>query len=253
MLSYKIIGKGKPIILLHGFLENSKMWQFITNKFVDYQLVMIDLAGHGKSKNFSEKHTMELQAQKVKEVIENENISSAFFIGHSMGGYVALAFYDLFPEMVKGITMFFSTTFPDSDEKKAQRRKAAETAQKNPDTFIKVSISNLFNQNNLENIQNEINIARTWARETSVKGITAALLGMRERDDKTKLIQDAKIPVQFICGTFDQAINSNLIKQTFENYKNIEYNELPIGHMGQLESPEKCKNLIYNFIKKFYL
>ncbi len=250
MLSYQIKGSGKPVVLLHGFLENSEMWQFLVKETNAYKFISIDLAGHGNSENFSNIHTMELQAQKVKEVLEKENIKEAIFIGHSMGGYVMLAFYELFPEIVKGISMFFSTTFADAEEKKQQRLKAVETAEKNPDTFIKVSISNLFNQNNLENLQNQISIARNWARQTSVQGITAALLGMRERKDRTNFLLHSTIPIQFICGTFDNAVQSSIIKETFGNQKHTQYNELPIGHMGHLEAPEECKTLILKFLEK---
>ena len=101
-IHYKTFGNGPGIVLLHGFLESATMWkslipQLSKNKFV----ITIDFPGHGKSGVISEIHTMELMAEVVNELLLHLQISSATFIGHSMGGYVSLAFTELFPEKVE--------------------------------------------------------------------------------------------------------------------------------------------------------
>jgi len=252
LLSYKIIGSGKPIVLLHGFMENQKMWNFIYENNTEYKWILIDLPGHGNSDNYFILHSMEFMAEKVKQVLDYEKISDAFFISHSMGGYVTLAFLELFKEYFKGICMFFSSPLADTKDKKEQRLRAFEVAQENLDGFIKVGVPNLFNQNLLEDLEDEIKSAKDMAKETSLQGITAALLGMRERKDRTELLKLCKFPILFLCGTFDSAVPSSQIKQLYENVEHITYKELPIGHMGHLEAPESCEKLIMNFIHKYY-
>src|SRR5690606_16027744 len=138
MLNYEVIGDGKPVVLLHGYLENMKMWKGLTESLSrSRKLVLLDLPGHGESGNFDEIHTMELMADKVRETLAFLKISNADFIGHSMGGYVTLAYVEKFPVDVNSFVLMNSFSLPDSEEKKEQRLQAVITAEKNLDTLIK--------------------------------------------------------------------------------------------------------------------
>ena len=252
MLNYKVKGNGKPVVLVHGFLENQKIWEFLPLEQSGYQSILIDLPGHGLSKSEFVLHSMEYMADEIVKVLDKEEISEAFFIGHSMGGYVILALIEKYPEKVKGLSMFFSSTFADSEDKKVQRLRAVDSAQNNLDAFINIGVPNLFNPNLLQDLQDEIEIAKTLAKEASLQGITAAILGMRERPDRTDVLKNTGIPVQMINGTFDSAVNTELLRSTFTGYNHISYKELPIGHMGHLEAPESCKKLILQFLQNKY-
>lgn len=252
MLHYEIIGNGKPVVLIHGFMENRKMWSFLSLEDAGYQAILIDLSGHGRSDSEFVLHSMEFMADEIMEVLGKAGINEAYFIAHSMGGYVSLALMEKYPKIVKGLTLFFSSPFSDTPDKKVQRLRAVEAAQQNLDGFIKVGVPNLFNPNLLQDLEEEINIARTWAKEATQQGITAAILGMRERPDRTELVKKADIPIQMICGTFDSAIPTDLVKKTFEGYSHISIKELPIGHMGHLEAPESCEKLILQFMEGKY-
>ncbi len=249
LLNYKIIGSGKSVVLLHGFMENIKVWNFLTKNNSNFRWILIDLPGHGQSENYFVLHSMEFMAEKVKEVLDTENIEHAFFIGHSLGGYVSLAFQELFPAYLLGLCMFFSSPFPDAKDRKQQRLLEVEFAEKNLDSYINAGIS-LFNKNLLEELKDEIQQSKVWAEETSLKGITSAILGIRERPDRTHLLKNANFPILLLCGTFDSAIPSNQIKDTFTNNQHVTYIELPIGHMGHLEAPESCEKLVIDFFKK---
>ncbi|MGI9527364.1 MAG: alpha/beta fold hydrolase, partial [Weeksellaceae bacterium] len=116
-MHYRELGKGETVVLLHGFLENHKMWnEFATILSKDYHLIIPDLLGHGDTPTASEKHTMEMQAEHVINILNHKEIESATFIGHSMGGYISMAIARDYPEKVKGICLFFSNTLPDTDE-----------------------------------------------------------------------------------------------------------------------------------------
>ena len=94
MLHHEISGKGKkPLVLLHGFMENTTIWdEMEAHLSKDFTLIKIDLPGHGKSKIYQEIHTVELMAEKVKEVIDALKLEKINLLGHSLGGYVSLAF-----------------------------------------------------------------------------------------------------------------------------------------------------------------
>ena len=112
MLHHEISGNGKkPLVLLHGFMENTTIWEEMeAHLSKDFTLIKIDLPGHGKSKVYQEIHTVELMAEKVKEVIDFLKLEKINLLGHSLGGYVSLAFSEKFPEILESMTLFFSTT-----------------------------------------------------------------------------------------------------------------------------------------------
>ena len=120
---YEIIGEGLPLIFLHGFNENSAVWDLIIPALAkQYQCVVIDLPGFGKSPlpaNLSIKY----MANAVHRVIEEINIAKPIVIGHSMGGYVSLELAAHYPDLLSGVGLFHSTAIADTDEKKDNRLK----------------------------------------------------------------------------------------------------------------------------------
>ncbi|MCT6868602.1 alpha/beta hydrolase [Apibacter sp.] len=254
MLYYRDKGKGKTIVFLHGFLENSRMWRFFQNKLSKkYRVIAIDLPGHGRSsKKTNEVNRMEDMAKKVNKVLEHLKIDEVIISGHSMGGYVALAFAEQYKYKVSGLGLFYSTTLPDDDIKKEQRLKAAEVVVKNPKEFFRLSIPNLFAPQNVPKLQSEIKTAIKWAKHASLTGISAALKGMRLRKDRTDVVRDLGKPIFIIIGKYDNAIkNSELIKK-MEGVKKLSIYELETGHMGALEAPEECLEILQTWLKQNY-
>lgn len=249
MLYYEVKGEGAPLVLLHGYLENLKMWNHPGNKLSEsYKIITIDLPGHGKSKVYGETHTMEFMAEKVKEVLDVLNIHKTAMVGHSMGGYVTLAFVEKYPELIDKFILLNSGSLPDSEEKKQQRLKAVQTAQENLDTLIKVSIPSLFAEKNLEELKSEIDFAKQLAKETVLGGVTAALKGMRLRPDRTRILQETKNQVGILIGKYDQAVNPEELKKVIPERPNIEVIEFETGHMAHLEAPELTYEFIHGFM-----
>lgn len=250
LLNYRIIGSGKPVFFLHGFLENNLMWDSIAKELQNsYTCILPDLPGHGKSENIASSHTMPLVAEKIFELMDHLGLPSAAVIGHSMGGYVALEMLHQKPKRVEKICMFFSHPLPDSDEKKQQRLEAAETAEKNPKRFIELGIRGLFAENNLNNLKEEIKTATTWALKNDYTGIKPALLGMRERVDRSDVLETAEVPVHFILGEFDSAVDLSKTLDIVPDKDIFRINILPVGHMGHLEAPNESLELITDFLQ----
>ncbi|MBE0423984.1 MAG: alpha/beta fold hydrolase, partial [Lutibacter sp.] len=125
-------GIGSAVVLIHGFLENSLMWQEVSQELSKRnRVICIDLLGHGKTGNLGYIHSMEDQAQMVKAVLNHLKVRKYILVGHSMGGYVALAFAKLFPSNVKGLCLMNSTALPDSEEKKLNRDRAIKAVKQN--------------------------------------------------------------------------------------------------------------------------
>ena len=143
-ISFTDQGKGTTIVLLHGFLENQTMWKaFVPELAKKYRVITINLLGHGQTECLGYVHSMEDQADMVHSVLHELKIKKAILVGHSMGGYVALAFAELYPDNMKGLVLLNSTSRADSDERKVNRDRAIVAVKQNYAAFVRMSISNL--------------------------------------------------------------------------------------------------------------
>lgn len=249
-IHYTESGKGAAIVLLHGFLENITMWKSLEHVLnPKFRVICIDLLGHGKSENTGYIHKMTEMAYVVKEVLDDLNIRRSFFVGHSMGGYVALAFAELYPDNVKGLVLLNSTARADSEEKKIGRDRAIAVVKQNYKSFIRTSIPMLFRSKCRKIYSNEIAEIKKEALTTSQQGIIAALEGMKIREDREVLLHFGPYPKLMILGKKDPVLAyDDLIEQT--QGTETEVVELENGHMSLIEDREGAEQAILEFIKK---
>lgn len=248
-ISYSDIGKGTAIVLLHGFLENKTMWQdFIPELSLKNRIITIDLLGHGETECLGYVHSMEDNADVVHEVLSNLRIRKAIFVGHSMGGYVALAFAELFPESIKGLVLLNSTSRADSDERKANRDRAIVAVKQNYASFIRMSIANLFSEDNREKLIDEIEKVKTEALKTPLQGIVASLEGMKIRKDREVLLHLTPYPKLLILGEKDPVLNLVETKEQIEN-TTVQLVTFPDGHMSTIENKKELLKVLSLFFK----
>lgn len=178
------------MVLLHGFLESSKMWDPLLSELSENrQVITIDLPGLGESGVIAETHSMEVMAEVVDAILKHLKISSATFIGHSMGGYVTMAYAEMYPDKVEKIVLLNSTSIADSEEKKETRNRALKIIDRSPNAYISMAIVNWAGENSREKFSKEIEISKNLAYTFPVKGIKAALKGMRDRKDRTEVLK----------------------------------------------------------------
>ncbi|CAL2090574.1 Pimeloyl-ACP methyl ester carboxylesterase [Tenacibaculum sp. 190524A02b] len=246
---YTVQGTGNTIVLLHGFLENTSMWKDIASELSKTKrVVCIDLLGHGQTDCLGYVHTMEEMADAVKEVLKQLKVRRCFLIGHSMGGYVALAFTEKYFKNVKGICLLNSTAQEDTNERKEIREKANKMVPKNFHKMVQMSIPNLFTQLSKEKYAAEINEVLKQALKTSIRGYIASNEGMRLRENKElalKLISKRMI----IVGKKDPVLNFESIKKEAERTE-TELIILPNGHMSHIEDKEELLRVLVGFINR---
>lgn len=260
MLHYEISGNGKkPLVLLHGFMENLAIWNDMEPHLAkEFTLIKIDLPGHGKSENYNAVNSMDSMAEKVKEVIEKINLNKINILGHSMGGYVSLAFAEKFPELVESMTLFFSTTLADDEEKKEIRRRSIGVIDENFETFVNTSIPNLFSNNEKDILEGKIELAKKIAKSTHKEGVKAAQLGMAERPDRTEILENLDAKILIIAGKYDNAVKTKNLLKVLPDKTNIKTYVLDCGHNGHWEKPTICAEIIntellHNFPKHLVL
>ncbi|MGX7667694.1 alpha/beta fold hydrolase [Flavobacterium pedocola] len=248
-IAYSETGKGTAVVLLHGFLENSTMWDFYIDALSKkHKVITIDLLGHGQTECLGYLHTMEDMADVVHAVLQELRIRKAVFVGHSMGGYVALAFAELYPDNVKGIVLLNSTSRADSDERKLNRDRAIKAVKQSYSTFISMSIANLFSEDNREKLTEEIESVKNEALKTPLQGIVAALEGMKIRKDREVILHFAPYPILLILGKKDPVL---IYEDNLEQLEGTETQliSFPDGHMSHIENKDQLTKVLLDFLK----
>ncbi|SFU68227.1 Pimeloyl-ACP methyl ester carboxylesterase [Pustulibacterium marinum] len=247
---YQTSGSGKVVVLLHGFLESLKIWNsFSAELSKDYQVIAIDLPGHGTTDVFAEVHTMEFMAAVVHEVLVAENILKAAFIGHSMGGYVALAFLKNYPDLVSHLMLFNSSASEDSEEKKQNRDRGIKVVQQMPENFISMGVMNLFSEDHKKTFAPEIATLKEQALQTPVAGVIAALAGMKLRKASVQTLKEASIVKHYIIGNQDPTIQ---VAEILDQADEVEADTTVVagGHMSYIENKDEALQAILSFLAK---
>lgn len=239
-------GKGNTMVLLHGFLESSTIWHPIKSIFKNnYRVITIDLLGHGKTGCLGYVHSTETMAEAVQAVVDHLKVKKFTIIGHSMGGYVCMAFAEKNPGSLEGLVLMNSTAKADTEEKKKNRDKAIETVKKDHKSFIRHSISNLFRPKNRKIFTDEIKFIKEEAMKIPLQGIIAALEGMKTRKDREEILQNLACKKMIILGKKDPVIDYESLLNQMQNI-DIEIVECPDGHMSYIEN----KNIVIQALKK---
>ncbi len=245
-------GKGPAVVLLHGFLESGEVWKSFSRRLGEsFRVISIDLPGHGNSDNIGNLHTIDEMAEAVRQVLKSLEIPGCLMVGHSMGGYVALAFAEKYPRLLKGFVLFHSQAAADSPESRMNRDRTIALVQKDHHSFIKNFIPDLFDAGNVKKFGKEIEALKALADKTPEEGIIAALEGMKNRPDRQHVLMNAKVPVMFIIGKNDTRIPMEvIIPQTLlpEHSETLILDH--VGHMGFIEASGKTFAAVKSFAER---
>ncbi len=253
-LVYSDSGEGPCIVLLHGYLESGEIWNHFVDQFSGAcRFIVPDLPGHGASGTWGKTHSMDDLARAVHSILEAEGIGKVFLAGHSMGGYVTMAFAALFPEKLLAYSLVHSTPFADTQEKQEMReREISLILCGKKRQIILVNIPKAFASDNLERMSREVEVAKQIALENPDKGVIALLNGMKERSDRTETMQDPSIPLLLIGGMKDNYIPV----EVFDRLNSLAPHATVLrleesGHMGFMEEPERVSRAIVELLIQF--
>lgn len=255
-IHYSDNGDGEVIVLIHGYFETSEIWgSFAQDLARNFRVINVDLPGHGRSDIFAGTHTMEFMATIISEIICSLNIKKVFLAGHSLGGYVTLAFADIFPEMLSGYCLFHSHPFADTEEilERRERELNLVLAGKK-DIIYPENIKKLFAAINLDKFREALQRSNMIASSISGDGIVAVLRGMMSRPSRLDVMEKGRIPFLWILGAMDNHINYEQIQT---RVKLPEYAEVAVlknsGHMGFVEEKERSLEIITDFVMRHVL
>lgn len=241
-------GEGNPIVLIHGFCETSQMWgSFAEALSKEFRVICPDLPGFGNSPIDTDEISLEQVASKLETWLLEEEIQNPIVIGHSLGGYVALALLERMEDKIKAIGLFHSTSFADDLEKKEMRDRTVTFLQKHGvDKFVTTFVPQLFPESRKVELEAEINEAISQAKKSTLNGLIAFSRAMRDRKDRSELVRKFKGSKLFIAGTLDGAVKIEASRAQQEMFTT--YHELAeTGHMGMIERKEETLALVRQF------
>ncbi len=251
-INYTDEGTGKSIVLLHGFTESLKIWTgFATQLSKKYRVITIDLPGHGKSDCIEKIHTMELMADMIYTVLKKLKAGKCLMIGHSMGGYVTLAFAAKYPKMLRGFSLFHSHCFADTPAEKENRSRTIAIVNQDKFSYVAQFIPSLFPVAVHKKFSKQIERLIQRASKMEKEGVVAALEGMKVRPDQSDFLKTTSIPVLFILGQLDSKAP---LARLWEMIAIPAVSETLLlrecGHMGYIEAPEETFAAILGFARK---
>lgn len=247
---YRTAGKGKPVMLLHGFGENGRVWDgaadFLKEK---YKLITPDLPGSGASAMPGDM-SIEGMSMVAEAIREAEGLEQFTLIGHSMGGYIALAYAEKYPQRLNGLGLFHSTAYADSEEKKETRRKGiAFIREHGALAFLKTTTPNLFSDDTMKNNAGLADHFMDEIGNFSEEALVSYYEAMIARPDRTQVLRDSKIPILFVIGKADKAVSpEDMLKQSHIPEKAYIHVMQSSAHMGMLEEPGKANKILDEFL-----
>lgn len=251
MLHYTESGSGKTLVLVHGFCESNLIWKKFQSQLSEkYRVICPDLPGFGKSALKVKDISIAYYAEMLKELLVFLNVEQCCMIGHSMGGYVTLAFAEKYSAVLNSFGLFQSTAFADTAEKKENRNKTIQFIEKHGvEMFAQSFVAPLFYAGNRTRLKEEIEIMTSIAAFSSREGVIEATKAMRDRPDRTDVLKNTSLPVLFIIGKEDTSVPLE---------KSLEQCHLPgdstacflksTGHMGMFERPDDTIRIIEKFM-----
>lgn len=237
-----------PLVLLHGFCEDSSVWQPLLPMLSDTSLLCIDLPGFGRSGQPSAP-SMEAYASAVQTVLDQTGTKRCILVGHSMGGYVALEFASLCPERLAGLGLFHSHPFTDTEERKTARRRGIETVMAGKqDLYVSQLFPNLFAPEYIQQHPDILQHLTRQGKQQPADGIINALKAMLDRKDHQQTLEQLGCPALFILGKNDGLIPYELGLQA-SLLPEVSQVHLfsPVGHMGMWEETAGCASALHSF------
>ena len=241
----------KCVVLLHGYLESMYVWDdFVPLLRRDVRVITVDIPGHGVSVVNGEVHTMEWIADVLRDMLDALAIERVTMVGHSMGGYISLAFCEKYPERLDGVVLLSSTPNPDTELKRENRRREIALVKSGKKgTLAHTAAEAGFAEQNRRRLKSYIDDLEECVHITEDEGIIALLGGMMGRKDQNEMLRKLAVPQLFILGRKDGYIVPEVAEAMVAAHPQAEVAWMEnSGHMSFIEEAETCAKALLDFV-----
>lgn len=247
-IHFRELGEGASLLLLHGFCESGRIFDGIVESLAKHCHILIpDLPGHGQTAWNNHIRSLDEVAFWLRDFLDAKEIEKITLVGHSMGGYVAAAFAEYFPERLKALGMMHSTSLGDTDSRKENRTKAIEFIKRNgKSAFLEVFVASLFHEPQASWTQSLQKITSLADREA----ILAFTQIMRDRPDRSAVIRELEIPVMYITGEMDALVAPERSREELQDIPFAILKRIQeASHMGMYEAPQKVIDALLSLVE----
>ena len=253
MMSYRELGEGRgdPLVLLHAFPLNGRMFEPQMEAFSgERRVVAPDFPGFGRSPRTPAQPDVRYYAEAVGGLLDRLGLERVVLGGVSMGGYVAFGCLRLFPHRVSGLVLADTRPEPDSDEIRENRKEMARrVAEEGVEVLVELQMERLLARDTLENDEEVVERVRAMILESAPGGVVAALGAMRTRPDSTPLLAEIQAPTLAIGGEEDGISSPEVMGAMAQKIPNSRHVTLPrAGHLSNLENPEGFNAALREFL-----
>jgi pimeloyl-ACP methyl ester carboxylesterase len=251
MLHFFEKGQGPALLFLHGFCETGEMWRHFADSLSTlYRVVCPDLPGFGNSPLSDPIQSLEEVAERLEHFLDDQHIQHPIVLGHSLGGYVALALLERMGDRIQAIGLLHSTAFADDLEKKEMRNRVLIFLNKHGAAkFVSSFVPQLFPEHRREELGDAMAHAIEDGQRSSLEGLLAYTVAMRDRQDRIAVLQQFAGPKLLLAGTLDGSVkieSSRAQQQYFTHYTELE----GVGHLGMIEEKEKTLTVVQEFVRE---
>ena len=251
MLHFFEKGQGHPLLLLHGFCESGEMWHYLADSLsTQYRVICPDLPGFGNSELTHPIQSLEEVAEQLEGWMQAKQIQNPIVMGHSLGGYVALALLERMGNRIKAIGLLHSTAFGDDLDKKEMRNRTLTFLKKHGAAkFVTSFVPQLFPDHRRIELAEAMAQAIEDGKRSSLEGLLAYTVAMRDRKDRLAVLQQFAGPKLLLAGTLDGSVkieSSRAQQEVFTHYIELE----GVGHLGMVEEKEKTLAVVQDFVRE---
>jgi pimeloyl-ACP methyl ester carboxylesterase len=251
MLHFFEKGQGPALLFLHGFCETGEMWRHFADSLSTlYRVVCPDLPGFGNSPLSDPIQSLEEVAERLEHFLDDQHIQHPIVLGHSLGGYVALALLERMGDRIQAIGLLHSTAFADDLEKKEMRNRVLIFLNKHGAAkFVSSFVPQLFPEHRRQELADAMAHAIEDGQRSSLEGLLAYTVAMRDRKDRIAILQQFAGPKLLLAGTLDGSVkieSSRAQQDAFTHYIELE----GVGHLGMVEEKEKTLAVVQEFVRE---
>ena len=240
------------LVLIHGYPFDHTLWERVAPQLtVDATVLTPDLPGFGGRPALAAEPSLDLMAEDIAAQMDSHNLNNAIIAGMSMGGYVALAFAEKFPNRLNGLALIATQALADADEaRKGRREMIAKVRSAGPEVAATAAIQKLFSTANVNN-EGLKRYPTQGAATAGIEGICWALEAMARRPDRSVLLEKLAVPSLVLHGTEDKFIPVERARQMALQLRDGEFVEVAgAGHALPIEAPEDCGAALRNLINR---